>query len=74
MKTDHSLAKYLLTADVIEFIAEKNKISIFDAMDLFYKSETAGLLDNDETGLYGQSALYIFSLFEEEQKNKKNIT
>ena len=28
------------------------------------------LLDDDETGLYGESALYIFSLYEESLKSK----
>jgi hypothetical protein len=30
---------------------------------MFYTSATAASLADDETGLYGQSALYIFSLF-----------
>jgi hypothetical protein len=35
---------------------------------MFYKSSTAKSLDDDETGLYGQSTLYIFSLFEDEKE------
>ena len=36
------------------------------ALDMFYKSSTAESYCDDETGLFGQSALYVFSLFEEE--------
>lgn len=32
-------------------------------MDSFYKSDTAKALNNPDTGLYGQSALFIFSQF-----------
>ena len=28
--------------------------------------------DDDETGLYGKSALYLLSLFDEQSKNKSN--
>ena len=32
------------------------------ALDKFYKSYVSDCLDDIETGLYGQSALYIFGL------------
>lgn len=61
---NHILAKTILISDVIELIAKKYKISIEEARDNFYASKVIDLLDDDETGLYGQSALYIFSLYE----------
>jgi predicted nucleotidyltransferase len=35
---------------------------------MFYTSATAASLDDDETGLYGQSPLYIFSIFNDEMQ------
>jgi hypothetical protein len=37
---------------------------------MFYRSATGASLADDETGLYGQSALYIFSLFNQEWEEK----
>jgi hypothetical protein len=51
-------------------IAEKHGVSEDEAMKLFYNSATAESLCDDETGLYGQSALYIFSEFESEETNR----
>jgi hypothetical protein len=62
----HKLVKATLAVEVIKLIADKYGVSQEKAMDMFYKSKTAVSLGDEETGLYGQSALYIFSLFEEE--------
>jgi hypothetical protein len=64
----HKLVKAMIIAEVVKLIAEKNSLSQDEALDLFYKSKTAINLCDDETGLYGQSALYIFSVFEDETK------
>lgn len=49
--------------EIIKLIAEKYNLSEQEAMDAFYKSETAKALNDPETGLYGQSALFIFSQY-----------
>lgn len=49
--------------EIIKLIVEKYKLSEQEAMDAFYKSETARALNDPETGLYGQSALFIFSQY-----------
>ena len=67
----HTLVKIVITSHVIEYIAEKYKLTIDEARDLFYNSETIKLLSDDETGLYGESFLYVFSLFVEEMNTKK---
>jgi hypothetical protein len=54
--------------EIVKLIAEKHSVSEQKALDMFYTSATAASLSDDETGLYGQSALYIFSLFENEIK------
>ena len=69
---NHKLAKALLISKVSELIAEKHRISIDEARDLLYESPIIDLIDDDETGLYGDSPLYVFSLFETEYKKKPN--
>ena len=68
----HVLAKTILTSQTIELIAKKYKVSIDEARKRFYESVVCDLLDDDETGLYGESALYLLSLYESsESKNYK---
>ncbi|MDR3334985.1 MAG: hypothetical protein LBT13_08910 [Treponema sp.] len=64
----HSLIKATIIPDIIRLIAEKYDVSEREALDMFY---TAASLDDDETGLYGQSPLYIFWLFVEEMDEKE---
>ena len=66
----HTLSKSILISQVTELIAKQYKIKIDDARDLFYQSKVVEMLNDDETGLYGESALYLFSLFQ----NEKNIS
>jgi len=65
---EHQLAKTLLITKVIELIANKYSISISEARDMLYDSNVIELIDDDETGLYGESPLYVFSLFEQEKR------
>ncbi len=69
---EHVLAKTILISQTIELIANKYKLSIEEAREKFYQSNVINLLDDDETGLYGQSALYLLSLFEKELETKNN--
>ena len=61
---EHQLAKTILISKVIELIATKYHININEARDKLYQSPIIDLIDDDETGLYGESPLYVFSLFE----------
>lgn len=65
---EHQLAKTLLITKVTELIANRYSVSISKARDMLYSSNVINLIDDDETGLYGESPLYILSLFEEEKK------
>ena len=65
---EHILSKTILISQTIELIAKKYKLSIEEARDAFYQSDIIELLDDDETGLYGESALYLLSLFDEQYK------
>jgi hypothetical protein len=70
---NHVLSKTILISQTIELIAKKYKLSIEEARNRFYQSDVIEMLDDDETGLYGESALYLLSLYENyELKNKKN--
>ena len=60
----HTLAKAILISKVIELIAQKEKNSLDEARDRLYQSGIVDLIEDDETGLYGQSPLYILSLYE----------
>lgn len=63
---EHVLAKTILISQTIELIANKYKLSIEEARNRFYESNVVRLLDDDETGLYGESSLYLLSLYEKE--------
>ena len=61
----HILSKTILISQTIELIAKKYKITIDEARNRFYNSNVIKMLDDDETGLYGESALYLLSLYDE---------
>ena len=63
----HATVKAILVSEVVKMIAEHDHINEEEALDRFYASATAENLADDETGLYGQSALYIYGLFLEEE-------
>lgn len=62
----HATIRATLLPEIIKLIAEKYHWSEEEAMDRFYDSATGASFSDDETGLYGQSALFVFSLFSEE--------
>ncbi len=66
----HALVRSILIPDIVKLIQAHYGLDEETAMDLFYSSNTASLFADDEMGLYGQSAWYIFGLFMEEMKQK----
>lgn len=62
----HATVRAINIPKIIGLICDKYKISESQALDKFYSSATGASYADDETGLYGQSALYIFGLFVEE--------
>ena len=66
----HVLAKTILISQVVELIANKYKVTLDEARNRFYDSDVIEMLDDDQTGLYGQSALYLLSLYENYLKTK----
>lgn len=57
--------------DIIAYIAEDTKVEYDEAIDLFYRSETFSKLTDKETGLYRESAAYIYELYKAELANGK---
>lgn len=64
----HATIRATLLPEILRLIMERHHWSEEEAMDQFYRSSTGASFADDETGLYGQSALYIYGLFEEEMK------
>ena len=67
---ENVMSKTIIIYRVIEMISKKYNIRLEEARKRFYSSRVIDLLDEDETGLYGESPLYVFSLYEEEEKRK----
>ncbi len=63
----HGLVRGLLLEDIVQNISKKLDIEEDEALDLFYTSNTGRAFSDNETGLYGQSALYTLSLFYQEK-------
>lgn len=66
---NHVLSKIVLISQVIELIAKKYNLTLEEARNRFYESNVIEMLDDDETGLYGESALYLLSLYKNSIKN-----
>lgn len=71
----HSIVRAILVPDIVELICDKFGVSEDVALDMFYTSATGESFGDDETGLYGQSALNVFGLFCEEmaQRHERNL-
>lgn len=63
---DHATTRATITPRIIQLISEACHITEDAALDAFYRSGTGAAFADDETGLYGQSPLYIFGLYMEE--------
>ena len=61
------------TQDLIEFIMSDLNIDYDEAMKLFYSSETFEKLYQIETGLYLESAAYVYGIFQDERNFGKIV-
>jgi len=66
----HATVRATILPEIIRLICKNDGISESQALDMFYSSATGKNFADDETGLFGQSPLYIYGLFEEERKGK----
>ena len=65
--SDHTLVRALVTPQIVTILSKYYGIGLDEALRRFYESKTAANYADDETGLYGQSALYIAGMFIMEQ-------
>lgn len=68
---DHATTRATIIPEIVRLISEEYKISEKEALDKFYTSATGASFSDDDTGLYGQSALFVFGLFREEYEQQK---
>ena len=68
---EHHLIRATIIPEIVRLIAQRFKISEDEALADFYKSATAQNLADEENGLYGQSALFIFGQYLEEMEMKE---
>ena len=67
----HHLVRAAMLPDILEMIMREYQVDENMALHLFYTSGTGAAYGDDETGLYGQSALAVFSLFQEEMASRR---
>ena len=67
----YSFLLYAITKNLIEFIANQYKISVESAMEKLYYSKTYSMLEDKSTRLWQFSKLFIFLVFDNEQKTGK---
>ncbi|MDR1839321.1 MAG: hypothetical protein LBQ93_07065 [Treponema sp.] len=65
----HGTIRAVTLKTIIPLIMENFKCEENDALKMFYESHIGECYADDSTGLYGQSAAYVFSLFCEEKAN-----
>lgn len=64
--SDFNYMKEAITADLAELLAQDFEMSIAEALDTLYGSETYTKLCDPATGLYFQSTQYIYSFLKGE--------
>jgi len=55
-----------LTSQLIARLMEERSLTMREAMDVVYNSQTFAALNNLNTGLYFQSPAYVYDVLEEE--------
>ena len=66
MNKDAQFLIECLTEDLIAMLMDTYGVSLEEAADRLYNSRTYSLLENEDSGLYYQSAVYVFDMLREE--------
>ena len=64
---EHCLVRATVTPQIVTTLSQYYNAGVDEMLRRFYKSRTAANYADDETGLYGQSALFIAGMFIMEQ-------
>lgn len=67
---EHSAVRAAILPDIISKIMERYRLDEDAALEQFYRSSTGASFADDDTGLYGQSPNYIFSLYVQEMSER----
>jgi len=70
---EHSLVRATVIPEIVKILCRYYNISEDEALKRFYESNTAANYADEETGLYGQSALYLAGLYIEEKDGRVDI-
>ena len=69
--TDIQYMNECMMRDITMMIIEKYNVSLAEALDLVYNSETYMKLQDPRTGLYFQSPVYVFDFLQKELEHGK---
>lgn len=58
-----------LTSDLCKMLMEEHGFSMEQALNTIYNSHTFEKIENEQTGLYYQSSVYVMQFLEEELHN-----
>lgn len=65
---EHYITRATILPKIIELIMDRYSINEKEALDAFYRSATGASFADDDTGLYGQSPVFIFGLYVNEME------
>ena len=65
-ESEFKYMKESASADLVEMLTLDFGMSMQEALDVFYNSETYAKLNNPATGLYFQSSKYVYSYLKNE--------
>lgn len=68
-QSDFEFMKECLCRDIITILVEEKGMTLTDAFDLFYNSDTCSKIEDPATGLYFQSPRYVLSYLLPETAN-----
>lgn len=63
---EHYLIRATIIPEIVKMVQDYYHFTEAEALKAFYESATGASLADDDTGLYGQSPLYIFGLYNQE--------
>lgn len=63
---EHYLIRATIIPEIVKMIVNTFHMTEQEALKSFYLSATGESLADDDTGLYGQSPLFLFSLYQQE--------
>lgn len=61
-----------LTLELVEMLMNDRGLTSDEAMALLYESDTYAKIENEHTGLYYSSAVYVYSFLQEELSRKQS--